>query len=72
MPVVLSSQCLYEKSTPAVYEVSRALSDAGVLSAMDMTSEAAVTKLMWTLGQTESLDEVRKIMGTSLCGELSP
>ncbi len=72
MPVVLSSQCLYEKSTPAVYEVSRTLSDAGVLSAMDMTSEAAVTKLMWTLGQTSSLDDIRNIMSTDLCGELSP
>lgn len=72
MPVVLSSQCLYEPSTISVYEVSRPLSEAGMLSAGDMTTEAAVTKLMWALGQSGSLDKVRRIMADNLCGELSP
>lgn len=71
MPVVLTTQCLYEFSTPDVYEVSRALADAGVISAGDMTTEAAVTKLMWVLGRTGDMDEIRRLMQTSLCGEIS-
>jgi L-asparaginase len=70
MPVVLTTQCLYEFSTPDVYEVSRSLAEAGVISAGDMTTEAAVTKLMWVLGRTRDMDEIRRLMQTSLCGEI--
>ena len=71
MPVVLTTQCLYEFSTPDVYEVSRSLAEAGVISAGDMTTEAAVTKLMWVLGHTRDMDQIRKLMQTSLCGEIN-
>lgn len=36
-----------------------------------MTTEAAVTKLMWALGQTGDPAEVRKIFTTNLTGEVS-
>ncbi len=71
MPVVLCSQCLYEESTPALYEVSRPLLDAGILPANDMTTEAAVTKLMWALGQSENMEDIRAIMSKDLCGEMT-
>ena len=45
--------------------------EKGVISAMDMTSEAAFTKLMWVLGHTKNLDEVRKMMGTCYVGEFT-
>ena len=70
IPVVLTSQCLYEASTPDIYEVSHALREAGVISAADMTTEAAVTKLMYALGHTKDLLEIRAKMQTDLCGEL--
>ena len=35
-----------------------------------MTTEAAVTKLMWALGQTADPREVERILLTPLCGEI--
>ena len=35
--------------------------ESGVIQAYDMTAEAAVTKLMWVLGQTRILHEIRNI-----------
>ena len=69
--VVACSQCLYEPSNLTIYEVGRKLLDAGVIPAGDMTTEAAVTKLMWALGQTEKPEEVRRIFAANLAGEIS-
>jgi L-asparaginase/Glu-tRNA(Gln) amidotransferase subunit D len=37
-----------------------------------MTIEAATTKLMWVLGQTQNLAEIKTLMEQNLAGELSP
>ena len=37
-----------------------------------MTTEAAVTKLMWVLGQTDDSAEIRRLFLTSLAGEITP
>lgn len=69
--VVVCSQCLYEPSNFTIYEVGRRLLDTGVIPAGDMTTEAAVTKLMWALGQTDDSEEVRNIFSTNFSGEIS-
>lgn len=71
IPVVITSQCLYEKSDFSKYETGRRLKEKGAIEAFDMTSEAAVTKLMWVLGQTRNPDEVKQYFSRSLCGEIS-
>ena len=69
--VAVSSQCLYERSDFSLYQTGRKVIDAGVIQCYDMTTEAAVTKLKWALGQTEVLEEVRKIFATSYAGEIT-
>lgn len=51
--VLVVSQCLYEKADLSVYEVGRGLSRSTILNGRDMTTEAAVCKMMWALGQEE-------------------
>ena len=46
------------------------LEKLGVISGKSMTYEAAVTKLMWVLGQTRNHRRVRELMEWNLVGEL--
>jgi len=70
VPVVMSSQCLYGRVNMNVYSTGRRLVSAGVISAGDMLPETAYVKLIWALGQTDKLEEVRSIMQTNLRGEM--
>ncbi len=69
--VVVSSQCLYERSDLSIYQVGKLALEKGVISAYDMTTEAAVTKLIWALGQTENPAEIKKIFETNYNGEIT-
>lgn len=70
MIVVACSQCLYETSDFTLYEVGRKLLECGAIPGRDMTTEAAVTKLMWALGQTDNVKEVKRIFVTNIAGEV--
>ena len=69
--VVACSQCLYGASNLSIYEVGTRLLECGVIAANDMTTEAAVTKLMWALGQTQDPEEIKRIFFTNYCGEIT-
>jgi glutamyl-tRNA(Gln) amidotransferase subunit D len=68
--VAISSQCLYGRTNLNVYSTGRKILKAGVIPTGDMLPETAYVKLVWTLGQTEDLGEVKRIMQTNLKGEL--
>jgi len=53
------------------YETSLNLVSAGVMSAYDCTTEAIVTKLMYLLGEYESVDDVKHRLSRSICGEMT-
>ncbi|KAK7054637.1 hypothetical protein VNI00_003100 [Paramarasmius palmivorus] len=69
--VVAISQCA-RGSVSDAYETGRTLQQAGVVPGGDMTPECALAKLSYLLSKPElSVEEVRKLMGVPLRGELT-
>ena len=69
--VVVTTQCLYDSSNLQVYQVGNKLLELGVIQGRDMTSEAAMTKLMWAIGQGMEQDEIAALFATNLAGEVT-
>jgi L-asparaginase len=70
MVIVNVSQCQGGSVVMGQYETSLELQNAGVVSGKDMTTEAAVTKLMFLLGQGLDTEEVKLRLHKSLRGEI--
>ena len=70
IPVIMTSQCLYGLVNMNVYSTGRKIVSAGVISVFDMLPETAYVKLVWALGQTENIEEVKTIMQTNMAGEI--
>lgn len=69
--VVVTTQCLYDSSDLRVYQVGNQLLDLGVIQGRDMTSEGAMTKLMWAIGQGMGQEEIKALFARSLAGEIT-
>ena len=69
--VVVTTQCLYDSADLEVYQVGNKLLELGVIQGRDMTSEAAMTKLMWAIGQGMEQEEIRTLFGKNLAGEIT-
>ncbi|WP_226529011.1 asparaginase [Metabacillus niabensis] len=68
--VVITTQCLEEGTDLQRYEVGRKISKKLIISSRDMNTEAIVPKLMWALGKTSNLEQVKKIMETPVANDL--
>lgn len=64
------SQCPGGRVLQGRYETSRRLEQIGVISGADMTTEAAITKLMLLMGEYGQV-RTRELIGNSLAGELT-
>ena len=65
------SQCLAGAVSQGFYETSSQLEKIGVISGKDMTTEAALTKMMFLLAQDLPIKELKRKLTNSLRGELS-
>ncbi len=69
--VVNVSQCPGGRVMQGRYKTSKQLKEIGVVSGMDLTLEAAITKLMILLGEEGDQQKIGTLMQTPKCGELS-
>lgn len=71
IPVVNITQCSGGSVAMGLYETSVDLKRIGVISGKDMTTEAALAKMMYLLGRGLTAEEFKKSFEISLRGELT-
>ncbi|WP_100844962.1 asparaginase [Flavobacterium sp. 5] len=69
--IVNVTQCSGGSVDMGKYETSTVLKNLGVVSGKDITTEAAITKLMYLLGHNIPQEDFKTVFETSLRGEIS-
>jgi len=69
--VYMTVQTLWGYVQMYVYDTGRDMMELGVVPTANMLPEVAYVKLGWALGQTNELEEVKKIMLTPINGEIT-
>jgi len=69
--IVATTQCLRGKASLGKYASGSALAKSGVVGGEDMTTEAALAKLNYLFSLKLSPEEIRKWIGSDICGEIT-
>ena len=69
--VVVCSQCVQGTVTLGTYEASKTLRDIGAVTGKNITTEAALTKLIYLFSRHYEIDRIREKMSENLRGEIS-
>ena len=67
----MTSQCIDGRVSMTVYESGRDLLDIGITPLENMIPEVALVKAMWVLGNSNSDDEIKKMMLKNYSSEFS-
>ena len=72
IPVVIAPQTIYGRINTDVYTNLRILyHEAKAIPAEDMLPEVAYVKLGWLLAHYKDIEDIRKMMLTNICGEIT-
>lgn len=69
--ITVCTQCPNGSVTLGAYETSIMLKNAGAVCGFDLTTEAAVSKLYYLFSCGYDSEEIKKLMETDICGELT-
>jgi L-asparaginase len=68
--IVNITQCSSGGVKQGAYQTSSFFNKIGVISGSDMTAEAALTKLMFALGNERDSSKVKALIAMPICGEM--
>ncbi len=67
----MTSQCIDGRVRMTVYESGRDLLNLGIIPLENMIPEVALVKTMWAIGNSQNIEEVKKIMLENIASEIS-
>lgn len=62
IPVVITTQCSYGPANLGIYEVGVRAAMAGAVCGHGLPTEMLAVRLMWALGQTRDMDQLRRLL----------